>query len=225
MENLEYLHKKLKDIETSVYLKTVGENEVLKQAVNEDQLQGSFEAKKSILLFWKTGFDEAYKWTVQTIILTYNAKTVAEVYADFGTEFYLMSEDDLQKRFDTAKKSGMPAGEIDMIYKQLISTKYRTNPYKMERMMILNALDPLPYDTDLQAQLKLSWNVISEEDLVIKTNLISFVNRFEMENGSIVEFGKGIDLAKKINIIKQTFKSYINVKPKATAEPIPTGGQ
>jgi hypothetical protein len=221
IDSLKYLDEKQKSLEVGIYIKTVGENEILKvQAVNEDQVEGSFEAKRNILMMWKVNFDKIYKWTVETIIYTYNPTIQASVHADFGTEFYLVTEEDLQNRFKTAKDSGMPSTEVDMIYRQLIETKYRGNPKKLERMKVLSLLDPMPYDTQDEAIAKFDKGVISQEDLAMKLNLISFANRFELENGSLVEFGKEIDFGKKIETIREIFKTYINVKPINEAEQV-----
>jgi len=49
---------------------------------------------------------------------------------------------------------------------------------------------------------------MTEKDFYIKSNFIKFVKRFERENGSIVEFGSGLNFDQKIDIIYKTFESY-----------------
>jgi hypothetical protein len=63
-----------------------------------------------------------------------------EVDANFGTEFYLISEDDLQK-IQERQGRRVPNGRTFMIYIQLIETKYKGNDVKVARQKNVE-LDP-----------------------------------------------------------------------------------
>jgi hypothetical protein len=48
----------------------------------------------------------------------------------------------------------------------------------------------------------------TKEDVIIKTNFVDFIKRFERENISVTEFGDGIDYDKKIQAISDRLKEY-----------------
>ena len=51
--------------------------------------------------------------------------------------------------------------------------------------------------------------VMTLDDLYIKANFTKFVNKFERENGSLVDFGSELTMDSKINIIYNTFLNYV----------------
>lgn len=212
-DKLKYVPEKLDDIEMEIRLKTVGINNVLNdEAVNELQVKGSFTTMESILLRTKSELDDLYCWIVKTVGHLFYKNVRLEVEANFGTEFYLISEDDLQKRFDNAKKIGLPMEELLMIYTQLIETKYKGNGTKIERQKMLLQLDPLPlYSTTDAFNLK-DKGLIDDFDLTLKINFLNFITKFEAENAPITSFGFNLEPYQRIEKIKQTLNHYTNEK-------------
>jgi hypothetical protein len=209
ISNLNYLKEKLQDIEQYVKLKTVGADNLLsKEAVNEKQVQGSFETKTNVLLGIKTNLDELYEWIAKTVASLSIGDKPISVTANFGTEWYLISEDELQERFKTAVAIGLPKEEVDMIYHQLIETKYKGNPNKIARLKIINKLNPCPYTLTKDKIEKRKYNLISQKSLVISENLITFVNKFELEQGSIVEFGENLESDEQLKQILTIINKY-----------------
>ena len=51
--------------------------------------------------------------------------------------------------------------------------------------------------------------MIPEEDFQIKLKFPDFVRRFERENTNVIEFGSALPFAKKIDRIREVFKSYV----------------
>ena len=49
----------------------------------------------------------------------------------------------------------------------------------------------------------------TKEDLLLKMNFAAYIDRFERENISVVEFGTNIAVAKRIKNIKQVLISYV----------------
>jgi len=210
-ENLKYIQEKLDYIEEHIKNKVVGIDQAqTKEAINEKQVMGSFESRTNVLLRTKKNLDEVYIWIVSTIASMLAKKGTVTVNANFGTEWYLISEDDIQTRYDMAKKSGMPASEINEIYLQLIDTKYKGNPVKIERLKIINMIDPCAHQTMEQKIVKYEKSLISQVELIISEKLIMFVNRFEMENGNIVNFGVDKEPRDKYKNIVEQFKLYAN---------------
>ena len=223
---VKYLSEKLEKLEIETELKTVGQNnEVLTEAVNETQVKGSFQSREAVLLDLKELFEEIYIWISETSARAYFLGDVQIiVFANLGTEFYLVSEDDLQKRFEYAKKIGLPESEVDAIYKQLILTKYKDNPDSIMRMELMKIIDPIPYaNADEVDKLKAS-GVITEQEYIIKKRFINFINRLEFENTSLVAFGKKLSLSERVSKINNILTRYANEYiSKNNAQPIDKG--
>jgi hypothetical protein len=210
VDKLKYVPEKLDDIELEVRFKTVGVNNVNSEAINELQVKGSFASMESILLRNKTEMDELFKWIVKTAGRVLYKDISLEVDANFGTEFYLISEDDLQKRYKNAKDAGFPMEELLMIYIQLIETKYKGNDVKVARQKMLLELDPLPLFSITEAVSMKDKNIIDNFDLVLKINFLNFISKFESENAPITQFGINLEPHKRIEAIKKTLIIYTN---------------
>ena len=223
---VKYLTEKLEKQEIEIELKTVGQNsEVLTEAINETQVKGSFQSREAVLLDLKELFEEIYIWICETSARAYFLGDVEIlVYANLGTEFYLVSEDDLQKRFEYAKKIGLPESEVDAIYKQLVLTKYKDNPNSILRMELLQLVDPIPYANPEEVDKLKASGVITEQEYIIKKRFINFVNRLEFENANLVTFGKKLSLSDRVkninNILTRYADEYIS---KNKPEPIDKG--
>ena len=66
------------------------------EAMNQMQLKGSFASMESVLLRTKDELDKLYKWIVKTAGNLYYKNLDIRIDANFGTEFYLISEDSLR---------------------------------------------------------------------------------------------------------------------------------
>ena len=118
-----------------------------------------------------------HKWLVKTAVKL-AIDTDVKVHANYGTEWFLLTEAQLQQLFVGAKTAGMPESEIDQIYKLLIETKYKGDPQTVQKLMIENNLNPSPYYTLEECYNKAFKGVMLFEDLYIKANFIKFVSRF-----------------------------------------------
>lgn len=208
-DKLKYTPEKLDALELEIRYKTVGVNNMLtKEAINEVQAKGSFQSMETVLLRNKTVLDRIYVFIVTTAGRMLYKNLVINVDADYGTEWYLMSEEDLQKRFDNAKKIGLPINEMVSIYKQIIETKYSNNKSKRDRELMLIDIQDYPFNSlDEMVKLK-NESVVDDFQLSLNANFYNFVNRFERENGRINLFGLGIDYVKRIETIKETLELY-----------------
>lgn len=211
IDKFKYVPEKLDDIEVEVRLKTVGINNLMdNDAYNEMQVKGSFASMESILLRSKMEMDILYKWIVQTVGRLVYRELNVNVEANFGTEFYLVSEEDLQKRYKEAKEIGLPMEELLMIYEQLIETKYKGNPMKIERQKMILQLDPMPLYSIKEAIEMKAQNLIDDFDLSMKFNFLNFITKFEHENAPITQFGLNLEPWQRIEAIKQTLIIYNN---------------
>jgi len=207
---LEYTPKKLDDLEIDIRNKTVGLNmmQQVNEAVNTMQLKGSFTSMESVLIRTKSDLDTLWKWIVKTIGQVYYPDALIKLDANFGTEFYLVTEEELQKRFQAAKTAGLPQEELVLIYEQIIDTKYKGNPNKVARQKLLLQLDPLPMYTVNEVINLQGKNLFDPAVISMKLNFVSFVNRFESENAPITQFGTNLSPEARIKKIKQEFEFY-----------------
>jgi hypothetical protein len=152
-----------------------------------------------------------YVWIVETVhLLLYDTKV--EVHANFGTEFLVLTSKDIMMLIQEAKKAGVQTSEIMELNKMLIQTKYKTDPNKVERMLISSDLEPSPFDTREEVEKKYKDRMITPEDYYQKLNFHDLIRRFEIENGSIVSFGSELTYEQKIKRIKDTLLFYTNQK-------------
>ena len=173
-----------------------------KAAVNADQVRSVMEDRRKQLLFIASMLNSIDVWIHESSVkLSLDAKM--NRYANWGTEWLLLSEADIQLLFTEAKTAGMPESELDELYSQLVETKYKANPNKVRSLIIQNNLNPAPYSTLEECYVKVQNGVMSKIDLDIKANITKYIKRFERENGSLSEFGQ--------QAVKQNNKTFAQV--------------
>lgn len=208
-DKLEYVPKKLEKLELEVRLKTVGANSIMnKEAINEMQAKGSFASMETMLLSTKNELDSLYKWIINTVGRVFYRELNLRVEANFGTEFYLISEDDLQSRFENAKKIGLPLEEQLNIYKQLLQTKYKGNSTKLTRALMLLDLDPFPMSSIVEVGDLKDKGVVDNHEFNLKVNFLGFISQFEAENIDITQFGIDLEYWPRIERIKKELHLY-----------------
>ena len=119
-----------------------------------------------------------------------------------------MSPSDLRSLYNTAKNSGASEAELDSLQRQIIETEYRDNPLELQRMLILNELEPYRHIGRQEALTLFEKNIMPENDLRIKMNFPDYIHRFERENTNIIEFGSAIPFATKIERIRAELDRY-----------------
>ena len=215
VKSLEYLQKKLERIERNISFNSTGADKLMElEAVNEQQVNGAFETRKNVLLNIKRHFDDLYGWILITSIKLVSPDVTVKVHGDFGTDFYLQSEEEIQKLFAEAIKNGLPASEKEMLYKQLIETKYRNDPGEQTRSEMLYLIDPMPFDNEETAVRKVTMGTVSEDDMRLHDNLIAWVNKFEAEQGPIIQFGIKLPLSERLKAIRDILNKNNNGKDK-----------
>ena len=207
-DKLKYTPEKLDNLELETRFKCVGVNDLSNEAFNELQVKGSFATMESVLLRTKSELDFLYKFIVKTVGRLMYKNVDMTVEANFGTEFYLVSEEDLQKRYAESKKIGLPVEEQLNIYKQLVETKYKGNTTKLNRNLMFLDLDPFPMNSNEECFKFKSERVIDDFDLSLKVNFLKFISKFENENIPITQFGLALEYWERIEQIKETLEIY-----------------
>ena len=180
---------------------------------------GSFESRKNVLINLKTSFEKIHKFANDTVArLRYGKEKFISSRVFYGDEFFLKNIEQLSAEYEQAKNSGEPEDEINAIYWQIIQTKYKGNPDKIERSWILLNLNPEPHKTVEQCQLLTSQQAMSAVDFVIKSRFDNFVMRFEREQSNILLFGSNLSFGAKIDKIYAVFEVYAEEEIQANTE-------
>ena len=149
-------------------------------------------------------------WLVDTLCRLRYGKAYTGCTINKGTEFYVYTVNELYDYYKLSKGSG--AGDIllDSILDKLIETENINNPQQMQRAYILKNLEPFRHLTKKETVELYNKGLASFDDVRIKINFSSLIQRFERENTDITEFGINIEFDNKINVINQKLKDYVN---------------
>lgn len=211
-KSLNYNVKEEERLQNNIVISIVGSGGTVseKEAINETQVAANFESKTSVLMTLKTNFESAQTFVESTICrMRYNGGYLG-CSINWGTEFYIFTAKELYNKLKIAKDSGASISELDAIRQQITEVEYKNNPIQYSRMQLLKQLEPYQ-DIDI-AQLSnmLAKGLVDKNKFIIKLNFEDFVMRFERENMDILEFGKQLPLAKKIEVITKKFIDYGN---------------
>lgn len=180
------------------------------QALNDKQVDASFENESTVLNRIKKGFEAAQQFVDTTVCKLRYGNTFVSAKVNYGTEFYTTSIAELRERYKSAKDGGASEAELDAMHNQIIETEYRHNPTQLQRMFILFELEPYKHLTRNEVIELHEKGLVSAEEMRVKLNFPNFVRRFERENTNILEFGTAIPYVKKIEIINNKLKEYAN---------------
>lgn len=210
-DSLDYNTKELERLKNSIVVSCVGSNGLVseKEAINVDQIAANFENKTSVLNRLKVNFENAQEFAERIICKIRYRSSFISVKVNWGSEFFIFSVSELYAKYAEAKKSGASVYELDSLSDQIIETEYKDNQNMLQRMKILKHIEPLRHQTLSEASANYKAGIVSIEDVVLKSNLSSYVDRFERENTNIVDFGSYIDFNEKIEIIKTIINKYL----------------
>jgi len=209
-KSLDYNVEELKRLETKIVNSCVGvDNTILNEtSLADKQVDATFESKDNVLNRIKQGFEEAQEWVDSTVCRLRYGSAFISASINYGNEFYTLTPETLQKRYTAAKEGGASEAELDALRTQLIETTYRHNPMVLQRMLILNDLEPYRHRTQDEVKALRELNLVSDAELILKADFMGFVKQFERENDNILEFGTAIPYSEKINTIYQTLLHY-----------------
>ena len=211
--NLKYHDESLKAKQDRIFYSVVGKDgEATKEAINEKQVEASFESQTTNLLKIAHNFELIQTFADKCKIdLRYGPDELKSISIDYGTKFFLKSANDIISDLDTAKKNGSHSSVIDVIMNKVIEAEYRNDKNGYTRAKIIQELDPLPDKTQDEAMAIYKEDGISKEQFIIKCQLLNFVRRFEREQRvSLTDFASARPYDEKIRNIYDEFILYAN---------------
>ena len=208
---LDYNVDEQKRLREEIITTVVGQDEIVtnRDAYNEQQVRANFESVTTVLRRIKAGMEQAQEWVDSTCCRLRYGSYFLGATIDYGTEFYLITADDLRKKYKTAKDAGASEAELDALQEQIIATEWRNDPSQLRRMKILSDLEPLRHLTKEEAMAAYKEGLVDADSFRVKLAFPSLIRRFERENTNIVEFGSALPYDKKISIIADTLKGYL----------------
>ena len=190
-----------------------------KASVNKEQIQANFENRTIILNNLKRNLEKAMKFVDDTICRLRYGESFLSSSQSMGTEFYIVTVNDLYKEYDNAKKSGASEFQLDSIMDRIIATENKTNQLMFQRAIVLKHLEPYRHNTKEELLSLYDKGLIDETKMKIKLNFSTYIDRFERENINITEFGINIPFDARINRIMEELINYANEdKEKSTAQ-------
>ena len=213
-QSLDYNGSEEDRLEKHIYEASVGitANAADISAVNEKQLQSSYDSKTAVLNSLKGNFEAAQKFVDDTVCKLRYGDAYEGSTISYGTEFYIYSVADLQDQYDRAKKAGTSEAQLDAIYSNLVDTEYRNDPLKASRMKMLKHLEPLRHKTSQEVITLLDKGLVSVEDAALKVNFTDRIARFERETGTRIEkYKPDADFSSRVDSIITQIRSYGNI--------------
>lgn len=186
------------------------------EAVNEKQVKAFFENRTNILRSLKKDFENIQQWTEETICRLRYGSAFQGCTIDYGTEFYLLSADDLLDIYLQAREKRAGSQTLDLLYEQYLETRFRNNPASLARARMVADIEPLRHMTTGQASLLVQQGVVSQPDYALKANFSSLLARFERENGPVTRFDVNAEYFERVQRIYEILISYTNTEVYAT---------
>lgn len=209
-QSLDYNVGELERLEKDIISSCVGvDNTIINEtSLADKQVDATYESKDSVLNRIKKGFEEAQEWLDTTCCRLRYGSAFISASVNYGNEFYTLTPEVLRKRYNDAKEGGASESELDALRQQLLETQYRHNPTQLQRMVILNDLEPLRHKSFDEVETLRANGLVPNEVAILKSDFSAFISRFERENDNILEFGVNIPYSEKIKNIYDTLISY-----------------
>lgn len=209
-ESLEYIDTQIDKRDAEIFSNCVGKDGdvVNDQAVNELQVEGTYESKKNILKKIASRIERVMKFQYEIMGLLRYGKRFKSSDVSLGDEWYLTTIQTKQEDYKLAKATGMPSYEIGNQLHGLWKDKYRDQPDILSRNQILYQIEPFPSLTIEQVAELVGKGLADETKFLLKVDFESYVQRFEREQMPVTVFGSSLAPANKIRIITDKLLEY-----------------
>lgn len=208
---LEWNRKDVEESARRIYMAITGNSQeaINDQAVNEKQITSLFEASSNVLMMLKVNLEISHNWIEMTIAkLRYGVDAVAQFVTNYGSQFYIFQADTILELYKAARNDKLDPTVLDTLQDQYYDTKYRHDSKMLERMNLLINLDPCRHLTTEEAKDLLTEGILHRVDYAVKANFASLLLRFERDNGTVTEFGSGLDFNKRVDQILESLRLY-----------------
>lgn len=217
LTSLEYLGQECEKNEGRIEKAVLGKEGITEMQTKQDTLGGKL-LDLGPVADRLTGISEdgefVFKFITNTLARYQYPDDFQESEISLGRDYLLKSVGQLEADFAAAKKAGIDDAVLYAYLEEIIYSKWAGNPMELQRNLLKLELTPCPTQTVAEAKLN---GVMGPDDLLLKTYINDFFDRFERENGSILEFASLLSHGEKINRIKAVFNTYLIEKRPAVA--------
>lgn len=195
-EALEYLNKRIKEIEQSIIATILGDfSESSEDAKNELQVSKGYVSKEDVLRELSIQLSRVRKRTDFNMLgLKYGPKSV-EVDVFFGSDFFIGSESDVYALLEISPN---PIESRSLLTK-LARTKNRFNEDKFKRDQLLYQL--LPYSTQKDFDAAVLAMKVGDTTFQYQTRFNYWIELFEAFYGDILFFWEGIEATNSAKLV------------------------
>lgn len=129
----------------------------------------------------------------------------------YGRKYFLRSESDVMNELKLAYEAGVPRTYIIELLEELYWIRFAGNPKALHRALLKLLIEPLP-ETNLVSDITGLQAFITEEKLILKTNINDYIERYEAEVGHLEEFDENgnFDARKSADSITLKIKTYVS---------------
>ena len=209
-EALKYMGMSTANLEKVLAWNIIGSvGEITKDALNEMHVSAMFESRMNVIRNIKKNFEYIHSFALKAIgDLRYGPNVYMGSIVNYGEKFFIHSVNTLKRDLKEDKEIGMPVFEIANQQKNILETKYHSNPEMMERTVILSHIEPFKgYSLKEMVEADKQFR-LDPIQVKIKLNFIDYIQRFELEFMDIVTFMELNDFDTKIAFIKGKFEDY-----------------
>ncbi|MCH8067842.1 MAG: hypothetical protein IID16_01015 [Candidatus Marinimicrobia bacterium] len=217
IEALEYLSKRIIEIEKSIKITIIGD--VVsgdESSKNELQIEKSISVLENNLTSLSETLNRIrWKSDSDMLKLKYGPGRVNEVFIHYGTDFFLDSQTKLFEDLEKAPNSL----ERKTIIVRINQNRYKNNIEKSARQRIL--YDLLPYCSDSDFEIARATGTAGDLNIQYQLRFNYWISIFETQFGDIVTFWKelGVDNSQKTKQINDLIVIIINENTKDDERP------
>ena len=189
VDSLEYVNDRIQEIYVSIINTLVGASvEQNEEAKNEMQIRQSMVALENTLTVLSHDLSRIRRLAdVDFLGLKYEISRVNEVTTFYGSDWFLETESELFKSFQSAPN---PIERKNIILR-INQSKYKNNAEKLSRQVILYNL--MPYVSDKDFDIAIAQQAVGAETFQYQTRFNYWVQLFEAQFGDIVVFFNAIE--------------------------------
>ncbi len=211
--SVDTVNEELRMVEEKIWKNSVGAGDSVmnKEDVNQKQAEAVTDNKHVILYGIKVNFEVIHKFAIDTVFKLRYGDDFIDSIINYGDDYLPDSEEEAMSSYKIAKESGLPMHDLAARRMILNKVKHRNNPDVMERTKILENLEPFKDMTiqEFQEFAKQNPDIVSREDVALKSKFNDLIMRFQREAGDIIVFGNKLVFDRKISVIKEILLGYI----------------
>ena len=177
------------------------------QAKNLKQIDSSFERKQSALSPIARNLEKIQKFALDVMATIRYGENFIHSSISYGNKFFMQTELEALEYYKLSKDAGMPNYVQEDTRINMLKKKYRNDPNVLERMLLLDYLEPLPDYAVIVVDALVS---VNDKVKYKKIHFNDLVKRFELEHGEVTEYRVLLDISLRVALISDILDKYVD---------------